>query len=218
VALAAVAVTVVCLMFFVFQVGDKSMTRGEADRIEATLRGQGHSRASEETNYMNGIYELMAYDENYRTYLETMGVPWFVIPIILASKETITYTDLGDAAIVVTETSMRTRHMNITFGEEFSMELPKGMGTMWNICTREGLNVMMCHSEERDKGWELTSKMVFTKNGAINERTNIKGNISTKKYYKREGILESSSSDVEEAAEMEGSWEDSLEFGDDENW
>ena len=34
------AVTVVCLMFFVFQVGDKSMTRGEADMIEATLRGQ----------------------------------------------------------------------------------------------------------------------------------------------------------------------------------
>ena len=51
-------------------------------------------------------------------------------------KERITYTDLGDGATVVTETTMRTRHMNITFGEEFSMELPKGMGTMWNICSR----------------------------------------------------------------------------------
>ena len=44
--------------------------------------------------------------------------------------------DLGASVTVVTETSVTTRRTNITFGEEFSMELPKGMGTMWNICSR----------------------------------------------------------------------------------
>ena len=49
-------------MFFVFQVGDKSMTRGEADMIEATLRGQVSSAGTGELvflwllkNKMNGF-------------------------------------------------------------------------------------------------------------------------------------------------------------------
>jgi len=215
--LATAAVTVVCLMFFVFQVGDKSMTRGEADMIEATLRGQGHSRASAETNFMSGSYKLMAYDENYRPYLEAMGVPWFVIPIILASKDRVTYMDLGDSVTVVTETTVATRHTNITFGEEFSTELPKGMGTIWSLCTRQAINVILCESEDRERGKEMTAQWTFTENGAINERVFTKENIVTKKFYKREGSPEEITFDEEETKGSGDSWDDSLEF-EDEDW
>ena len=35
--------------------------------------------------YQAGSYILVSYDKNYRTYLETMGIPWYVVPIILAA-------------------------------------------------------------------------------------------------------------------------------------
>ena len=33
---------------------------------------------------MSGSYELVAFDENYQTYLEAMGIPFFVVPLILS--------------------------------------------------------------------------------------------------------------------------------------
>ena len=37
---------------------------------------------------------------------------------------------------------INTRNMTFKFGEEFSHELPKGMGTMWNVCTRYSCSIM----------------------------------------------------------------------------
>jgi len=181
------AITVVCLMLFVFDVGDKS---GEAKEWEEKLKG---NRDAATPASMAGTYILVSYDENYRTYLETMGIPWYVVPIILASNEKFSITELGDDNVqILTETSIATRNMTFKFGEEFSMEYGKGMGTMWNVCTREAPNVMMCSSEERERKWNLESKMTFSEEGVVNERTFINKNITAKKYYKRE---------VEEAGE-----------------
>ena len=34
----------------------------------------------------------MSYDENYSSYLKAMGIPFFLVPLILGSKETIIMT------------------------------------------------------------------------------------------------------------------------------
>jgi len=202
------AITVVCLMLFVFDVGDKS---GEAKEWEERLKSD--SDASTPAS-MEGTFILVSYDENYRTYLETMGVPWYVIPIILASNEKFSITELGDDTVqIITETSINTRNMTFKFGEEFSHELPKGMGTMWNVCTRDAPDVMMCRSEEREKDWNLRSKMIFTEEGVVNERTFINGNITAKKYYRRE-VEEAEETKVKEEEE-EGS---GIEGSDDDGW
>merc|ERR1711997_677781 len=82
------------------------------------------------------------------------------------------------------------------------MEYGKGMGTMWNVCTREAPNVMMCSSEERERKWNLESKMTFSEEGVVNERTFINKNITAKKYYKRE-VEESEENKLKEQKEDE---------------
>jgi len=214
------AITVVCLMLFVFQVGDKS---GEAKEWEARLKGNTGGDAAMPAS-MAGTYVLVSYDENYRTYLETMGIPWYVVPIILASNEKFSITELGDDTVqILTQTSIASRNMTFKFGEEFSMEYGKGMGTMWNVCTREAPNVMMCRSEERERKWNLESKMTFSEEGVVNERTFINKNITAKKYYKREAeeSEEKAFKEKEEEEEEEGSgiegWSDDG-WGEDSSW
>merc|ERR1712088_681912 len=171
---ALVAVTVVCLMLFVFRFGDMS---GKAKEWEEKLKSNPDAAAAPTS--LAGTYVLVSYDENYRTYLETMGIPWYVVPIILASNEKFSITELGDDTVqILTETSIASRNMTFKFGDEFSMEYGKGMGTMWNVCTREAPNVMMCRSEERERNWKLESKMIFSDEGVVNERTFVTKNIS----------------------------------------
>ena len=31
----------------------------------------------------DGTYTLVSYDDNYETYLKSMGIPWLVVPLIL---------------------------------------------------------------------------------------------------------------------------------------
>ena len=47
-------------------------------------------------------YELVSYDESYEDYLKAMGLPFFVIPMILGNSETLTITvsNEGDWKIV----------------------------------------------------------------------------------------------------------------------
>jgi len=219
-----ITVTVVCLMLFVFRVGDKS---GEAKEWEEKLKGNTDEAAVPVS--LAGTYVLVSYDENYRTYLETMGIPWYVVPIILASNEKFSITELGDDTVqILTETSIASRNMTFKFGDEFSMEYGKGMGIMWNVCTREAPNVMMCRSEERERNWKLESKMVISEEGVVNERTFINKNITAKKFYKREleeaeeNILKEEEEEEEEDAAIDGSgigeWVDDGWGDDGDDW
>ena len=77
----------------------------------------------------------------------------------------------------------------------------------------------------------MTAQWTFTENGAINERAFTKENIGapiyqidvndpisvTKKFYKREGSPEEITFDEEETKRSGDSWDDSLEF-EDEDW
>ena len=47
---------------------------------------------------------LKAYDENYEPYLRSMGIPSFVIPLILRASETINVTVTEKGATMITET------------------------------------------------------------------------------------------------------------------
>ena len=104
-----------------------------------------------------------------------MGVPWFVVPMILAGSETLdievseegaTITnDMGEEASE--DSSQREEHaafefnlmcisnllpgwqttvMDFGWGEVFNMTYGKGRGVMWNTCTKDAPNVLMCRS------------------------------------------------------------------------
>ena len=52
----------------------------------------------------DGSYTLKAFDENYEPYLNSVGVPGFVVPIILRASETITVKATAEGANLVTQT------------------------------------------------------------------------------------------------------------------
>ena len=47
---------------------------------------------------------LMAYDDNYEPYLKSLGIPSFVVPLILRASETINVTVTETGATMTTET------------------------------------------------------------------------------------------------------------------
>jgi len=182
--LIAGAVTIIYLLLFVFKHGDKS---ADAAKWEAELAG-GKMAAESSDVTMDGTYTLQSYDDQYESYLKAMGIPWYVVPIILASSETLRIKVSQHGADIQTETAWATRDMSFQFGSEFNMTYGRNSGTLWNVCKRETNSVMACRSEEREKGWELLSKMIFSEKGMVNERTFVleTGDMVAKKYYRRE--------------------------------
>ena len=98
-----------------------------------------------------------------------MGVPWFAIPLILSGSETLEMEllDGGDGARTKTITgncvNLKSDILKITFTPEhpvfvdfvtsehtykfntwWNMTYGRGMGTMWNFCTKEDFNVILC--------------------------------------------------------------------------
>jgi len=182
--LIAAGVTIIYLLLFVFKHGDKS---ADAAKWEAELIGGKMAAESSEVT-MDGTFTLQSYDDQYEGYLKALGIPWYVVPLILASSETLRVTVSEDRANVTTETAWATREMSFEFGSEFNMTYGRNSGTLWNVCKLETQTVWSCRSEEREKGWELLSKMIFSEKGIVNERTFVleTGDIVAKKYYKRE--------------------------------
>jgi len=177
-----IGLVVLCLMFFVFKHGDKS---SDAAKWEQELNS-GDPDLQDSSVTMDGFYSLQSYDDQYEPYLRSLGIPWYVIPIILATSETLAIKVTGDTVEVETETSWKTQALSFDFGKEFNISYGRGMGTMWNVCKRPSPLVWTCRSEERERGWELLSKMTFSQKGIVNERTFVNENIKAKKYYKRE--------------------------------
>ena len=72
-----------------------------------------------------------------------MGVPWFVIPLILSGNEALEFEALTDGARTKTITDYVTNEHVYKWDQLWSMEYGRGMGTMWNLCSRNN-NVVQC--------------------------------------------------------------------------
>jgi len=173
--------------FFIY-ISTKQVDLGDVNKWSNLLAGNGsHSGAVN----INGSYKLVAVEDNYRTYLEAMGIPFFVIPLILSGSErlNITAAESGDSMKVITITDWMTRESEFKFGEMFTMPYGKGSmsGILHNFCTKAEENTIECRSDERTKGWELYSTLSFSPGGMINTREFRNKNIVTKKYYEKEG-------------------------------
>jgi len=168
------------LFLYIQNLPDKSQ---DAAVWEAKLGGLN---ASVESFDVDGNYTLMSYDENYSSYLKSMGIPWYVVPLILASSETMAVKITDKEAEITTATDWVTRTQNFEFDQVFNMTYGKGMGTMWNVCTLEQPHIVICESEERERGWRLTSRMIFSPEGMVNERHFLNEDITAKKFYKRD--------------------------------
>lgn len=143
----------------------------------------------------SGMYVLMSFDDQYAEYLKAMGIPFFVVPPILAGSEKIEIVmppAEGEKVMMRTITDYVTRESEFYFGQEFSMTYGKGSmsGEMVNICTRPQHNQIHCKSEEKERQWHFISDLTFTGNGMINKRIFLTKNIETKKFYQKEGAQE----------------------------
>jgi len=172
--------------FFIYISTYKADT-GDVDKWEDFLAGD---TANFET--MTGSYELVAFDDHYQSYLEAMGIPFFVVPLILSGKErlNITVDEAANEVTIITITDWMTRTSNFKFGEMFEMQYGKGSmsGLMYNICEQPSKTEIFCKSEEREKGWEFESLLAFSYGGLVNKRSFLNSNIVTKKYYKKDGV------------------------------
>jgi len=143
---------------------------------------------------LSGVYELVSFDDQYDDYLKAMGIPFYIVPLIVKGSESITVelndTDVDKASIKLTTiTDWMTRESLFKLNEEFSMKYGKGNmgGFMHNTCQRPRPNIIHCKSEEREKKWNFESELIFSPAGMVNKRTFVNKEIVTHKFYHREG-------------------------------
>jgi len=137
----------------------------------------------------NGVYDLKSVSDDYEAFLNAIGIPSFAVFFILRGSETLEMEILEDGSVKSkTITDFVTQDHYYEFDKEWEMEYGKGMGVMHVVCTREKPHILMCRSEERDKGWRIDNKLFFYEQGAISVRTFHNKNITAKKYYQRRGV------------------------------
>ncbi|XP_023342969.1 uncharacterized protein LOC111712552 [Eurytemora carolleeae] len=203
---------------------------GNSDHWETIL---GTSSGDPNKVDINGVFELVSFDSNYEKYLKAMGIPFFVLPLILSSSEKISVEVVvgggkegEDLVKMRTINDLMTRESEFEFNKEFTMIYGKGSmeGIMYNLCTRKQHNLIHCSSEERNKGWKFDSELVFTEIGMINTRSFLTQDIVTKKYYAREGAKEliekrmSKRDDTAVTHEMMNDWVDESWIENEDGW
>ena len=103
---------------------------------------------------------MKAFDENYEPYLRSLGIPGFVVPIILRASERITVIATDKGATMITETGeaelfwvrgaltwflgWKTQEFSYEWNRVWNMTYGRNDGIMWNNCTRESPNVIFC--------------------------------------------------------------------------
>ena len=98
-----IVVIIVVLVVIGLYFGAKSKLTGEAtsedsEAWEESLSTSGDPSGGQlgPTALINGQYKLVSYDENYETYLKSVGIPFFLVPLILSSSETLYITASDD--------------------------------------------------------------------------------------------------------------------------
>lgn len=81
--------------------------------------------------------------------------------------------------------------VTFTLGEVFEKSWGRGRGVMVHNATRLDRNSLFFESEEKSKGWKLTSLMEFSKLGVVNTRHFLNQDLVTKKFFqvRRPGSL-----------------------------
>ena len=95
-----IIIVILVLVFIGLYFGAKSKLTGEATSEDSEEWEQSLS-SNEDTQLgptalINGQYKLVSYDENYETYLKAVGIPFFLVPLILSSSETLYITASDD--------------------------------------------------------------------------------------------------------------------------
>merc|ERR1719322_1852293 len=73
-------------------------------------------------------------------------------------------------------------------GQEFEMTWGRDKGIMHSTCRQTGPNTWLFESQERVKGWNISSELAFYDFGIVNTRHFHNANITCKKYFKRLGF------------------------------
>jgi len=144
-------------------------------------------------------FELTSVTPSYKKYLMHIGMPRFVVPVVMSSRETLSVKDLGDDTFR-TKLSTAFEVIDVTFKleEEYTFSYFFNQGLMHNRCTRPKPNVLFVNSFEPSKMWNLTSEMVFTKYGMINTQTIVQEQISATKFYTKVVVYDENSEIVTE--------------------
>jgi len=185
--LSCIAVVLVVIGGLFLSVYLKPTLTGDAEKWEKILRGSKSSRSTKNVE-ISDTYELVSYSDNFKEYLSEVGVPSFVQNLIMGASETLEIEILEDGCRSKMESGLMNSEHSYKWNTHWNMTYGRGMGVMWNFCKRLEENVIFCESEEREKGWKISSKMIFYELGMINERVFKNTNIEAKKYYKRRGV------------------------------
>lgn len=104
----------------------------------------------------------MSYEDTFESYLKAMGLPFFVIPLVMGSSErlNITVTDDGHWRIE-TKNDFGERVSEFHEGHEFSVVWGKDNGVMHSVCTMSDTTSLKCTAEERAKGWNFENLMRY---------------------------------------------------------
>eukprot|EP00093_Oithona_nana_P007232 07232.XXX_323165_321805_1 [CDS] Oithona nana genome sequencing. len=136
---------------------------------------------------VSGTYRLHNYDKKFDDYLLSLDIPRHAIGMIRASKEMITVTEPSHGNPNWTLT-MRTEYFihEVTFrmNEEFHVPWDRS-SQIRHFCTLPAYNEIDCTTTAPTKGWNLRTRMIFTSQGLIDEKTNLDKNIATNKTYTR---------------------------------
>jgi len=143
------------------------------------------SENSQNNFTIDGVYKLVSFSDSYSDYLSAMGVPWYVLPLVLSSSETLDIEVTEDGAKMATSTDFTSKEVEFEWKSWWNTSYGRNSGIMWTNCRREAQSVVMCQMEEREKGWDLTSKLIFSESGLVNEREFLTQNITTKKYFEK---------------------------------
>lgn len=171
---------------------------------------------------LNDTFILVSFDETYSDYLSAIGVPWFVRPLVLSGSESVTIGQTDRGAEVITSTDLVKmkfdQEMKFDWNTKFIMDYGTSpfSGQMHVICEKPSYHIILCSHEDREKGWNMTSRWIFSEIGMVNERLVTTQNIGTKKYYRRKDIqvIEEVFDNIETTDEVS----DSDDWDDDDDW
>jgi len=215
-----VILLVIASYFIFLKITSDSIDIGDPDEWEAKLKNTKNTNIKQ--IQISGLYQMESYDENFEKYLSAMGVPWYIMPLILASKETIRVEHSDEGSEIpwnfTTTTAMNEKRMEWRLNEQTTEPYGRGpmSGEFQKFCTRPVYNIVNCTILEKERNWFLSLEMEWTKGGMISTREFINEHIVTKRFYTRVDENEDNMVDEEDADDgndAEEDWSDAEEDG-----
>ncbi|XP_040570430.1 uncharacterized protein [Lepeophtheirus salmonis] len=195
------------LVMYFIRLNNGTFDNEEGKDWEAKLLMDGQS-----SNF-SGMYELVRHDENYEKYLIALGIPYFVVKLILVSPEIIIFDvplDMKNEQWTIITKAGTDQVDHFKIDEPFIVSMRKGKTILNTIASMSSNNTLVMDSISEKSGNKLVSSFTFTTNGLINTRIFEAQNITTIKYYKK--IEEETIESEKESSPFSDSEEDDLDF------